>query len=203
MSNKGMAFVLSAPSGTGKTTLSRALLKLLPDLSYSVSATTRPKREGEVEGSDYFFLTEAEFKKKNSNGEFLESANVYGNWYGTPRSHVEKVLSEGKDILLDVDVQGAKSIKQNKLEAVYIFLVPPSLGELKDRLKQRKTEDEKTLNMRLEKAQDELKEYDLYDYVVVNDVLEEALQRIKAIILSEKSRIPVNKTLMEQIIKSS
>lgn len=200
MSNKGTAFVLSAPSGTGKTTLSRALLKLMPDMVYSISATTRPKREGEVDGEDYYFYDEQDFIEKDKAGEFLESANVYGNWYGTPKSRVEESLNKGKDLLLEVDVQGAASIKEKGLEAVYIFLIPPSLKELKERLQNRKTEDERTLQKRLDKAKDEMEHYSLYNYVVINDQLEDALQRIKSIVIAEKSRLKFSETVLKQML---
>ncbi len=203
MSNKGIAFVLSAPSGTGKTTLARALLKLMPEMAYSISATTRSKRLGEEEGRDYFFLDEKEFVEKDQNGDFLESAQVYGNWYGTPKSHVDEHLNNGTDILLDVDVQGAASFKKNKLKAVYIFLVPPSLEELEDRLQKRKTEDSRTLERRLSKAEDEIKEYKIYDYVVINDQLEEALQKIKSIVLAEKCRMNLKESFLKKLLKRS
>lgn len=200
MSNKGRLFVLSAPSGTGKTTLCRALLKLLPNLQYSISATTREKRPGEVEGKDYFFLTEEDFKAKKEKGEFLESANVFGCWYGTPKSFIEEKLESGQDILLDIDVQGAASIREKKVKGIFIFLIPPSMEALKERLLNRKTDAEKVIENRLAKAREEIGYYKQYDYVIVNDVLEESLQRIKSIILAEKSHIPDHKGVIDQLL---
>jgi guanylate kinase len=203
MSSKGIAFVLSAPSGTGKTTLSKALLKSMPELEYSISATTRPMRPGEVNGKDYYFYDEEDFLKKKATGEFLESANVYGYWYGTPKSRVEKVLASRHDILIDVDVQGASAFRKKMLDAVYIFLVPPSLQELKKRLQNRKTEDEMTLNRRLFKARDEMRQYFLYDYIVINDNFDEALQRLQSIVLAEKSRRDHVESFVQEMLDSS
>lgn len=200
MLNRGIAFVLSAPSGTGKTTLSKALLKSMSDLDYSISATTRPMRPGEVDAKDYYFYEEDDFLKKQAAGEFLESANVYGHWYGTPKSRVEKVLASGKDILIDVDVQGASSFRKKKLEAVYIFLVPPGLEALKERLQNRKTEDEMTLNRRLAKARDEIRQYPLYDYVVINEHLDEALLRLQSIIWAERSRRVRHESFLKEML---
>lgn len=197
MSNKGILVVLSGPSGTGKTTLSRALLKLLPEMQYSISATTRPQRPGEENGKDYFFLSESEFKEKKNKGEFLETAKVFGHWYGTPRSFFDEKLNEGKDVLLDIDVQGALSVRnqvvsKKKSEGIFILVVPPSIEVLSQRLQKRNTDSQDMIDVRLNKARKEIQSHKLYNYVVVNDVIEECLQHIKSILLAEKCLISRN-----------
>lgn len=198
MSSRGVLFVVSAPSGTGKTTLCQALLKLMPQMRYSVSATTRPPRAGELDGTHYFFLSEKEFQARAACGEFLEHANVFGHAYGTPRDFVEARLAAGEDVLLDVDVQGAASIRKKNVEGVFIFLVPPSRSVLEERLNKRKTDSTEGIRRRLAQAQEELKYFPNYDYVVVNELVEDSLQRIKAIILAEKCRIERNKEVLEK-----
>lgn len=198
MSSRGVLFVVSAPSGTGKTTLCQALLKLMPQMRYSVSATTRLPRAGEIDGTHYFFLSEKDFQSRAARGEFLEHANVFGQWYGTPRDFVEGRLAAGEDVLLDVDVQGGASIRKKKIEGVFIFLVPPSRGALEERLNKRKTDSTEGIRRRLAQAQEELKYIPNYDYVVVNELVEDSLQRIKSIILAEKCRIERNKEVVEK-----
>jgi len=200
MSNKGALIVLSAPSGTGKSTLCRAILKLMPELQYSISATSRPKRPNEVAGKDYFFFNEEEFRKKEEQGEFLESANVFGHGYGTPRSFIETQLKAGKDVLLDVDVQGAKSIREKNMEGVFIFIIPPNIQTLADRLQKRKTESKEVIENRLNQARNEIELYSQYDYVVINDVLEDCLHQINAIILAEKCRVNRNLPVFEKLL---
>lgn len=200
MSNKGILIVISAPSGTGKTTLCQALLKMMPRMRYSVSATTRPPRPGEVNGKDYFFLSENDFKAKAERGEFLEHANVFGHWYGTPRDFVEGKLAAGEDVLLDVDVQGAASIRKKKIAGVFVFLIPPTMEALEERLKKRRTESPEAMRKRLAQAQEELKSFSHYDYVVVNEMVEDSLQRIKAIIVAEKCRTDRNRGIFEKLL---
>lgn len=200
MSSEGMLIVVSAPSGTGKTTLCQALLKLMPGMRYSISATTRPPRSGEANGKHYFFLSEREFQEKVERDEFLEHATVFGHRYGTPRDFVEARLKAGEDLLLDVDVQGAAAIRQKKVKGVFIFLVPPSLEVLGERLNKRKTDSPEAIERRLLTAQEELKYFSNYDYVVVNELIEESLQRIKAIILAEKCRMERNRDLFRKIL---
>jgi guanylate kinase len=183
--------ILSAPSGGGKTTITKRLLAARPDVGYSVSATTRLPRHDEVEGRDYHFLTHGEFVAKRDHGEFAESAEVHGKLYGTLRREVEKVLARGKHVIMDIDVQGARQFKQAFPESVLVFLLPPSADILLARLQARRTEDPKDLLVRLETAKRELKELtsmDLYQYVVVNSDLERAVCDVSAIIDVEQLR---------------
>jgi len=186
--NKGILFVLSGPSGVGKNTVLDALFKEYDGVSYSVSATTREAREGEVEGEDYFFISEEEFKNIEKKNGFIECALVHGHYYGTPKKFVDEKLESGEDIILEIDTQGAKQVREKYPDAVYIFLLPPSLEELKNRLDKRDTEDTKNKSIRIKNARAELKEVHKYDYEVVNDSLEDAVREIKKIILREQKR---------------
>ncbi len=185
---KGLLFVLSGPSGVGKNTVLDELFKDFDGVSYSVSATTRERREGEVEGENYFFISEEKFKKIEANDGFIESAVVHGHYYGTPKKFVDKKLDEGEDIILEIDTQGAKQVREKYPEAVYIFLLPPSLEELENRLDKRGSEDNKSKNIRLKNARQELKEVHNYDYEVINDSLSDAVKEIRKIILEEQKR---------------
>ncbi|MGP3777772.1 guanylate kinase [Halanaerobium saccharolyticum] len=186
--SKGILFVLSGPSGVGKNTVLDELFKNFEGVSYSVSATTRERREGEVEGEDYFFISEAEFKEIEAEDGFIESAVVHGHYYGTPKKFVDQKLDEGEDIILEIDTQGAKQVREKYPEAVYIFLVPPSLEELENRLDKRGSESDKSKNLRLKNARQELKEVHKYDYEVINDSLSDAVREIKKIIIKEQKR---------------
>lgn len=178
--------VMSAPSGTGKTTICRELAQLDPKLCYSISATTRPPREAEVDGRDYWFLSEAEFRRQIEAGELLEYTKVFGYYYGTPRKPFIESLDSDCDVILDLDCRGNKSIKAGYPEAVGIFLIPPSIAELKRRLERRGRLSEPELASRLEAAQDELKRWNEFDYIVVNEDLSSAIQRILEIIRVER-----------------
>ncbi|PTV96103.1 guanylate kinase [Halanaerobium saccharolyticum] len=186
--SKGILFVLSGPSGVGKNTVLDKLFKNFEGVSYSVSATTRERREGEVEGEDYFFISEAEFKEIEAEDGFIESAVVHGHYYGTPKKFVDQKLDEGEDIILEIDTQGAKQVREKYPEAIYIFLVPPSLEELENRLDKRGSESDKSKNLRLKNARQELKEVHKYDYEVINDSLSDAVREIKKIIIKEQKR---------------
>ena len=177
--------ILSAPSGAGKTTIAKALLKKRQDLGYSVSCTTREPRGGEIPGQDYYFLTRTEFLKKRESGEFAESAEVHGNLYGTLRSEVLKVLGTGKHVLMDIDVQGASTFTKFFPQSVTIFILPPTADVLLDRLKKRQTESPKELATRLQSALQELQSVDEYEYVIENDNLETAIAAIGRIIDDE------------------
>ena len=177
--------ILSAPSGAGKTTIARRLLETRDDLGYSVSCTTRPPREGEVEGKAYYFRSVAQFESGRERGEFAESANVHGHLYGTLKSEVERVLSGGKNVIMDIDVQGAKQFAAMFPQSVLIFIVPPSISLLVERLKARATEDRRSLARRLSDAHDELESLDFYQYVVVNDDLDAAVRSVSSIIDAE------------------
>lgn len=196
---KGLLVVISGPSGVGKSSVVSELLKIMPKLRLSTSFTTRPKRPNEADGADYFFLTEEEFFKKEKAGEFLEWAKVHGLYYGTPKAFVEKELEKGQTVILEVDVQGAAAIKDSigkgRLKTsgvVFIFLIPPSVDILAFRLKKRKTEDEEVMNYRLRAAIAELQVMEKYDYIIVNDKIESAADKIRAIINVEKERVLIN-----------
>ena len=185
---KGLLFVLSGPSGVGKNTVLDELFKDFDEVSYSVSATTRERREGEVEGENYFFISEEKFKEIEAADGFIESAVVHGHYYGTPKKFVDKKLDDGEDIILEIDTQGAKQVREKYPEAVYIFLLPPSLEELENRLDKRGSENNKSKNIRLKNARQELKEVHNYDYEVINDSLNDAVREIKKIIIKEQKR---------------
>jgi guanylate kinase len=179
--------ILSAPSGGGKTTIAKALLANRKDIGYSVSCTTRQPRAGEVEGKDYYFVSRTEFISKRERGDFAESAEVHGNLYGTLRSEVLKVIESGKHVLMDIDVQGASSFTRVFPQSVTIFVLPPSAEVLLERLKGRQTESPQQLADRLQSALQELQSVDEYEYVVVNDELNQAIARITAIVDAEVS----------------
>ena len=186
--NKGKLFVLSGPSGVGKGTICKKLLENI-DLEISVSATTRKPREGEIEGVSYFFVNHDRFEDMIQKGEFLEHAEVFGNYYGTPKQKVLDKLAWGKDVLLEIDVQGAMQVKANYPESITIFVCPPSLITLKHRLAGRGTESEESLNQRIAKALTEIEMLKNYDYYIVNDELDDAVKNVKSIIYAEHHRI--------------
>jgi guanylate kinase len=188
MSGQGILIVLSGPSGVGKGAVSRALLGESTDLVCSISATTRLPRKGEVNGKSYYFFSRQEFRKMIDRQELLEWAEVYGNFYGTPRVFVENALSEGRDVLLEIDVQGGLQVKQMIPAAVLVFLFPPSRAELQSRLLKRASESLAEMEKRLKWAEQELKMLSRYDYAVVNDGVENAVWRIQSILEAEKCR---------------
>jgi len=196
-----MAFpiILSSPSGGGKTTIAQKLLAVRQDLGYSVSCTTRPPREGEVEGRDYHFLSVKDFKRGQQAGEFAESAEVHGHLYGTLRAEVERVLSSGKHVIMDIDPQGSRQFAAAFPDSVLIFILPPSAEALIARLEGRGTEEAKSLIRRFRSAIDELKAIDLYQYVVVNDEVDSAVAAISSIIEAEGLKRPRNEALEAQV----
>lgn len=184
---RGLMMVLSSPSGAGKTTISRELLRTEPNLTMSVSATTRPPRPGEQEGVDYFFIGKAEFDRMIKEGAFLEQAEVFGNHYGTPRRPVEKALSQGHDVLFDVDWQGTQQLAANaRDDLVSVFILPPSMEELERRLQTRAQDSAEVVAQRMAKASDEMSHYREYGYIVVNQDIEESVARIRAILAAER-----------------
>lgn len=180
---KGRLIVISAPSGCGKTTIARSILEKHPDFLFSVSATTRPKRNSEIDGNDYFFLTKEIFEKKIACEELVEWEEIYGDYYGTLKAEVERALNNGKTMLFDIDVKGALSIRKAfPEESVLIFIAPPDVDELTTRLKNRKTESEETISRRLARVPMELEQGRLFDYQVVNRVLTDAVKEVESII---------------------
>ncbi len=189
---KGLLIVISGASGTGKGTVCKKLLADLPKVAYSISATTRIPRPGEVDGREYYFLSVEEFKTWIAEEKFLEYANVYGNFYGTPLNKIEERLNRGEDILLEIDVQGALNVKKKCPDGIYIFLLPPSLDELKRRIEGRGTENPESLARRLKNAVAEIKIGLQYDYVVVNDTIDNAAAQIKSILAAERLKVARN-----------
>lgn len=179
MSSEGKLFIFSAPSGSGKTTIVRNLLENYPNLEFSISATSRPKRKNEVEGKDYYFLSSESFKEKIAKDHFVEWEEVYENrYYGTLKSELERIWSEGKHVVFDVDVMGGLNIKKQYMDrALAIFVMPPSIEELEKRLVTRSTDSSEDINTRIEKAQEELSYADQFDVIVINDKLEEAIEK--------------------------
>lgn len=198
----GILFVLTAPSGAGKTTLLNMIMESIPHLEYSVSVTTRKPRKGEVDGRSYRFTTRAEFEKLLARDEFLEHATVYGNYYGTRKSVIEKALAAGKDIILDIDAKGALQIMDKNYPAVFIYIMPPSMKVLEKRLRGRATDDEGVIRKRLSLARDEMSYAERYQYVVVNDDLRKAFEEIRSVISAERLRTERNGDLLGQIRSS-
>ena len=187
---RGIIFILSAPSGAGKTTIYREALKAIADLEFSVSLTTRAPREGEAEGIDYRFVSEDEFKRRQSSGELAEWARVFESSYGTPRAPLDAAIASGRDILLDIDIQGARQIRAiYPRDAVGVFVLPPTFAELEGRLRGRATEEESKIQHRLRKARDEAQAYPEYDYLIVNAQVHESVARLETIVNAERLKV--------------
>ena len=189
---RGLLIVVSGASGTGKGTVCKKLLSELANVHYSISATTRKPRQGEVDGREYYFISEDDFKQWIADGKFLEFAEVYGNFYGTPLTKIEERLNRGEDVLLEIDVQGALNVKRKRPDGVYIFLLPPSLDELKRRIEGRGSETPDSLKRRLQNAVAEIQIGREYDYAVVNDSVDNAVAKIEAILAAERCRVARN-----------
>lgn len=187
----GIVYIVSAPSGSGKSTLTAEMLKVVPNLEFSISHTTRCPRGSEKHGREYFFIRRDEFQRMIRDDEFLEYAEVFGNFYGTARQFVDQAKARGKDLLLDIDVQGAAQVKKRLPDAISIFILPPSRDELERRLRRRNESDkvdDEVINRRLSAAGREIENYPAYDYILVNDQLEQSIDELKAVILSERIR---------------
>jgi guanylate kinase len=185
---KGTLFIVSAPSGAGKTTICKNVAELLDNLKTSVSFTTRKARKGEVDGEDYIFITEKRFRNMVRKGEFVEWAEVHGNLYGTSRKRLEKIIASGYDVILDIDTQGAWQIKNTYGNGVFIFILPPSMAELRSRLEKRMSNTREDRERRLKRAVEEIREYKMYDYVIVNDLLDSSIRKFESIVLAERLR---------------
>jgi guanylate kinase len=199
---RSLLLVLSSPSGAGKTSVSRELLEREPDLTMSISVTTRPMRPGEVDGQDYVFVGEAEFDRMVEAGELLEHARVFGNLYGTPRARVEAALAAGSDVMFDVDWQGTQQLmERDREDLVRVFLLPPSYEELERRLRNREQDSDDTVRARMAKAADEMSHYSEYEYVLVNRDLEDCVVQVRAILTAERAR-RVNQPGLHDFVES-
>ena len=188
MSNKGLLLVVSAPSGTGKTTVVEELVKIVPGLELSRSYTSRPKRSNETDGVDYNFVSREDFERRIFHGEFLEHADVFGNYYGTCRNETEARLASGRDLVLVIDVQGARQVRSQMASMVGVFVMPPSFQILEQRLRQRSQDSEAAMARRLATAKSEVSAWEEYDYVVINDELDRCVKELAGIILAERAR---------------
>jgi len=188
MGNEGIMYIVSAPSGAGKTSLCNELIDIFPNLRHSVSYTTRQARPGEIHGRDYFFVSVDEFERMVAQGEFVEWAKVHGNFYGTAAAALDEFRARGTHVILDIDCQGARQMKFRCPDAVYIFILPPNFDELRKRLQGRNSDSSDVIEHRLRVAMDEVKEAAWYDYLVVNDDFSRALEKLKSIIIAEQCR---------------
>ncbi len=205
LKREGIPYIISAPSGTGKSTVCKILLERLANLKISVSHTTRAPRPTEAHGKDYYFVSEKEFKKKIEAEAFLEWAKVHNEYYGTTKNSIEKIQNDGYDVIIEIDVQGAEILRKKGFQGVYIFLLPPSLKELKNRLTKRSTETPEKIEQRMKVAQKEIAEYKNYYYIVTNFEVEDTVCKLSAIMQAEKQKVfryVATSTDLESIIHS-
>ena len=188
MNDETLIIIISAPSGSGKTTVVERLLAELPRVKRSISCTTRPPRQGEQEGRDYFFVSEGDFRRKIENGEFLEWEETFGNFYGTPLEQFTGAMENGQDLILSIDVKGARQVKEKFPGAISVFIMPPSTEELESRLRKRNTDRKDQVDLRLKEARRELEAADEYDYLVVNDDLDGAVTELKSVLEAERQK---------------
>jgi guanylate kinase len=186
--NEGILFIISAPSGAGKTTLCKEVVDILPNLRHSVSYTTRSPRSGEVHGRDYFFISPSEFETLMAAGEFAEWAEVHGNFYGTAIKTLDEYRTNGIDVILDIDCQGARQLKERYRQGVFIFILPPSFNELRRRLDLRNSDSDEVKERRIRNAAEEIKESGWYDYIIVNDTFSKAVEKLKSVLIAEQCR---------------
>lgn len=198
---RGTIFVVSSPSGGGKGTLIRRVLEVVDNLSYSVSYTTRGPRSNEVNGREYFFVDRQTFEEMIAAGEFLEWACVHGNYYGTSKRQIVEQTAAGTDMILEVDVQGAASVRQLLMDSISVFILPPSAEVLRQRLCARGTDTPEALELRLRNAPDELRQYSSFDYVIINDEIDRAVNQLASIIYAERARCLRRETMVERVIK--
>jgi len=204
MSNRkrGLLFIVSAPSGTGKTTLAERLVQMVPNLCLSRSYTSRGARPGEQDGVDYNFISRERFEEMARRGEFLEWADVFGNYYGTCADDTERCLAGGQDLVLVIDVQGARQVRGSGIESIGVFVLPPSAATLEQRLRGRSKDSEEEIRKRLDAACREVTEFVTYEYLVVNDELDGAVERLRAIVQAERSRVKAMRATAETIIET-
>lgn len=203
MMNKGKLFVVSAPSGCGKGTILFEVLNNNKNLFYSVSATTRTPREGEIDGVNYYFLSKDEFKREIDNGGMLEYAQYCDNFYGTPKKKVVEKLEQGIDVILEIETKGAMQVKGVMPEAVLIFILPPSVLELRRRLNKRGTEEESVIEKRVKEAEDEIRRAFNYDYIIMNDELDNAIEDFEAVLKASKLTKENNKNMIEEVLRNA
>jgi len=198
----GILFVVSAPSGAGKTTLCKGITDSLENLTHSISYTTRKPRPGETDGRDYYFVTADRFRDMAEAGDFAEYAEVHTNLYGTSKRVLDDMIKEGVDVILDIDTQGARQIKAHFATAVFVFIMPPSMAILEERLRNRKSDREDEIRKRMQRAVDEIRDYGLYDYIVVNRDFERALSELRSIVVAERCRTKLLRTnWIEELLK--
>jgi guanylate kinase len=185
---KGLLFVVSAPSGAGKTSLCRAITNSLEQLTHSISYATRKPRPGEIDGRDYYFVSQERFQDMVKAGDFAEWAEVHSNLYGTSRRVLDEMIAKGIDVILDIDTQGAKQIKSKYDTAVFIFIMTPSLEILEERLRNRRSDDESEIQKRMRRAHEEIKDYTMYDYIIINRDFDRALTEIRSVVIAERCR---------------